>query len=112
MAIIKQYPETMSAEIKYDLIKSPKIQKISMCKGQRLDVDAYIIREDTTDDGMIVTVCSIRTPEGEMYATNSRTFIREFEVILDCVGSSPFAIEVLDGISRAGRHFVTCAWAH
>ena len=109
MKTLKQYPETMDSKMKYDLMRSPKMQKISLCKGQVIDVDAYVLREDENSEGEITEVLSIKTPEGELYATNSGTFIREFKAVLECT-DPPFAIEIIDGMSRAGRHFVTCAW--
>lgn len=112
MTITKQFPVNLTNETKYDLLRSPKMQKMSDVKGQRLDVAAYIIREETTDAGEITTICSIKTQDGDLFATNSKTFIREFEAVTECVGEQPFALDVLDGVSRAGRHFVTCAWGH
>ena len=109
MKTLNQYPKQMDSKLKYDLMRSPKIQKLSLCKGQVLDVDAYVLREDANSEGEIVKVLSLRTPEGELYATNSNTFIREFEAIIECA-QPPFSIEVIDGVSRAGRHYVTCAW--
>lgn len=112
MTITKQFPATIDNATKYDLLRSPKIQKMAEVKGQRLDVVAYIIREETQDSGEITTICSVKTADGDLYATNSKTFIREFEAVIECVGEEPFAVDVLDGVSRAGRHFVTCAWGH
>lgn len=109
MKTINQYPVEMDSKLKYDLMRSPKMQKISLCKGQVLEVEAYVLREDETAEGEVTEVLSIRTPEGELYATNSKTFIREFKAVIECA-EPPFAVEVIDGISRAGRHFVTCAW--
>lgn len=109
MKTLNQYPEQMDSKLKYDLMRSPKIQKLSLCKGQVLDVEAYVLREDENQEGEAVEVLSMRTPEGELYATNSKTFIREFEAIIECA-RPPFAVEVIDGVSRAGRHYVTCAW--
>lgn len=110
MQIIKMFPEQLSNEQKYQLIRSPKIGKMSDVKGQRLQVTAYMLREDAKQDGEVQLICSILTADGDMYATNSSTFIREFEAIIECVGDQPFALDVLDGVSRNGRHFVTCAW--
>lgn len=110
MAIIKQYPAELTAKDKYDLIRSPEIQKLSDVKGQTLDVTAYILREDTDSQGEIIRILSIKTADGDMFATNSPVCIREFEAILECT-DAPFALKILDGVSRAGRHFVTCAWA-
>lgn len=112
MTIIKQYPATLTTEDKYDLLRSPKMGKMSDVKGQRLDVIAYIVREETTDAGEIQTIVSVKTADGDLYATNSRTFIREFDAILECVGNAAFALDVLDGVSRNGRHYCTCAWGH
>lgn len=109
MKTLKQYPETMDSKMKYDLMRSPKMQKISLCKGQVIDVDAFVLREDENAKGEITEVLSIKTPEGELYATNSGTFIREFKAVLECT-EPPFSVEVIGGMSRAERPFVTCAW--
>lgn len=109
MKTVAMYPETMDAKMKYDLMRSPITRKISDCRDQVLDVEAYVIREDETPEGEIKEVLSIKTPEGELFATNSPTFIREFKTVLECT-KPPFAVKVVDGVSRAGRHFVTCAW--
>lgn len=110
MNILKSYPETMTPEIKYDLMRSPKTQRMADVKGQTLEVAAYMIREED-QDGKVVRICSVLTTDGDIFATNSATFNREFEAILE-VAEGCFSIEVIDGVSRAGRHFVTCAWAH
>ena len=112
MTILRQFPENLSNETKYDLLRSPKTQKMSDVKGQRLEVAAYMIREETTESGEVTTICSIKTRDGDLFATNSKTFMREFDAIVECSGGSEFAIDVLDGVSRAGRHYLTCAWAH
>lgn len=109
MKTIAMYPENMDAKCKYELMRSPKMRKISECKGQVLEVEAYVIREDETQDGELREVLSLKTPEGDLFATNSMTFIREFKAVLECT-QPPFSVEVVDGVSRAGRHFVTCAW--
>lgn len=109
MKTLSQYPIEMDAKLKYDLMRSPKMQKISQCKGQVLEVESYVLREDENAEGEITEVLSFRTPEGELFATNSGTFIREFKAVLECTQPT-FALEVIDGVSRAGRHFVTCAW--
>ena len=112
MTILKQFPANLSNETKYDLIRSPKTQKMSDVKGQRLEVVAYIIREETTESGEVITICSVKTRDGDLFATNSKTFMREFDAIIECSGGSEFAIDVLDGVSHAGRHYLICAWAH
>lgn len=110
MNIIKTFPAELTNEQKYQLLRSPKMGRMSDVKGQRLNVTAYILREEQTDDGEVNKICSILTSDGDMYATNSVTFIREFEAIIECVGDEAFSLDVLDGLSRNGRHYVTCAW--
>ena len=112
MTILRQFPQNMSNETKYDLLRSPKTQKMSDVKGQRLEVAACMLREETSESGEVITICSIKTRDGDLFATNSKTFVREFDAIIACTEGSEFAIDVLDGVSRAGRHYVTCAWAH
>lgn len=109
MEILKQYPETMDAKEKYDLLRSPKMDKISNAKGQVLEVASYVLRADLDKDGNAVEVLSIKTTDGDLYATNSSTFIREFEAILECT-EPVFCIDVIDGVSKSNRHYTTCAW--
>lgn len=111
LKIIAQYPENMSAKDKYDLLRSPKTQRMQDMKGQRLEVSSYMIREETNDSGEVSTIVSVKTKDGDLVATNSKTFLREFEAIIQCVDGSEFALDVLDGVSHNGRHYVTCAWA-
>lgn len=114
MAIIKNYPADLDKATKYDLMRNPKMQKLSTAKGQRLTVIAYMLREEENNDGEIVKILSLKTKEGDLFATNSPVCIREFEAVIDCLdGDEPeFDLAVIDGVSRGGRHYVTCAWAH
>lgn len=112
MSIIVNYPAEMTPALKYDLMRNPQMQKLSTAKGQRLSVAAYMIREDTNSDGEVVKILSIRTTDGDLFATNSPVCIREFEAVIECNPDTTFDIAVMDGISRNGRHYCTCAWAH
>lgn len=111
LKIVAQYPENLSAKDKYDLLRSPKTQRMQDMKGQRLEVAAYMIREETNSEGEVTTIVSVKTKDGDLVATNSKTFLQEFEAVIECVGGAEFALDVMDGISRNGRHYVTCAWA-
>lgn len=52
------------------------------------------------------------TPEGEVFGTNSATFIDDFEKMAALFGPGGVdAIEVVSGTSKAGREFITCAYA-
>lgn len=113
MTIIKSIPETLTNKQKYDLTMNPKTQKMSSAKGSVLEIAAACIYEDVeAKSGEIRTVLSVQTPEGETFATNSATFREDFERMLDLFGAEGLtAIEVISGYSKAGREYITCAYA-
>ena len=54
------------------------------------------------------------TKEGEVFATNSPTFIKDFRKLVDLFNSSNERvekIEIISGLSKAGRTFITCKYA-
>ena len=114
MNILKKSGELTLKQL-YDLSKSPEIQKMSTVKGQDLEIDTFLAYEDVnTTTGEAQTIVSIRTTDGETFATNSKTFTREFmDVIAMCEEANapmPKLIGVLARQSRAGREFITCAY--
>lgn len=113
MTIIKSNKE-LSVKERYMLTMSPKIGKMRDVVGQRVEVDTYAIYTDNDKDGNEQTILSIMTGDGDVFATNSPTFIRDFEQLVsmfeDC-GESVEAIEVINGTSKAGREFITCAYS-
>jgi len=73
-----------------------------------------MLYSDTDKDGNEQTLLSILSEENVAYATNSRTFIEAFSVLCDMFadsGEEITAIKVIGGQSKAGRHFITCAYA-
>lgn len=118
MDITMIYPENATNKIKYDMTMSPKAQKLSDCKGQRLDLAAYCIYLDERTDkqgmptGEAQEILSVMTLEGEIYATNSATCIRELNKMIELFGKDGItAVEILPGTSKAGREFITLAYA-
>ena len=66
------------------------------------------------DDLFGQTLLSILSEDNVAYATNSRTFIESFATLCDMFadsGEEISAIKVIGGESKAGRHFITCAYA-
>lgn len=110
MQILKSSDGLTKKEI-YDLTRSPKIRKMSDAVGSVLPVTAYVIYLDEKNDGDAVQILSIRVDDGSVYATNSQTANTEFENILDIMGQDPFSVEVIKGISKAGREYITLALA-
>ncbi len=110
---MKCYPETLSAKEAYDMTDSVGIQKLSTAAGQILEPVAYVMREDTNANGEINEIVSIKDKDGTVYATNSKTFTREFKKVLDYVHDD-FAqvhhIEIVPGRSKNNRPYISMRW--
>ena len=112
MQITKSYPETLSKKQSYDLTMSPKTQKMSSAKGSKLEVAAWAVYEDADRNGELRRVLAIQTADGEIFATNSSTFQSDFLAMADLFGPGGVdRIEVISGQSKAGREYITCAYA-
>jgi len=115
MKIINSYPDQASLTKKqlYQLTMSPKTLKMKDAVGQVLDVAAWCHYEDDKNDSETQEIMSILTPEGETYATNSASFMRDFLKMSDVFGADGVdAIEVISGISgKNQREFITCSYA-
>lgn len=99
----------------YFMTTAPTIGRISDHKGEQFGVAGYAFYVDEQIDketGELheVNLLSIKTPEGEVFATNSETFMREFEKIVD-IFELGFEITVIEGESKKGRKFVSCVLA-
>lgn len=110
---MKNYPITLTAKEAYDMTDSVGIQKMSTAAGQILEPVAYVLREDTNANGEINEIASIKDHDGTVYATNSKTFIREFKKVLDCVKddfSQVHHIEIIPGRSKNNRPYISMRW--
>ena len=99
----------------YFMTTAPTIGKISDHKGEQIGVSGYAFYIDEqvdkeTGDMVEVKLLAIKTPEGEVFATNSETFMKEFEKIVDLFDNN-FEIEIIEGESKKGRKFVSCVLA-
>ena len=113
MNIVTIYPETPSKKVTYALTMSPKMRNMKELKGSTLEVSAWCKYEDVdAKTGELRQILSVMTPEGEVFGTNSATFIDDFEKMVQLFGADGVdAIEVVSGTSKAGREFITCAYA-
>ena len=117
MTINKIYPETLNIKERYALTKSPKIQRMSDIVGSVLSVKAYALYNDEDKNGNTREILSIMDQDGDVYATNSVSFIREFsDIVSMCEQCDGFvltdalsSIEIMSGTSKAGRTYLTCA---
>lgn len=106
--IIRIFPETMTAKDKYLMLKNPESIKMSDAKNAVLKPEAYVLFEDANvSTGEVSRIVSIRS-EGKVYATNSASFIREFELIAEAFGDDMPPIKVTTGKSSKGRQYISC----
>lgn len=113
MEIIRKTNNITAGDM-YAMTKGPDVRKMTDAKGETLDLLAYVIYKDDKQDGSEpVTVLSVKTVEGALYATNSKTFIRNFTDILtmfeDCGEEAPTRFRVGAARSNAGREYLTCS---
>ena len=111
MKIIRTIPEDLTKKQLYMLTKSPRLGRMKDAVGSVLEVEAVCQYEDVDGNGEIREILSISTHEGESFATNSKTFQNEFWDMVEMFGEVPSAVEVISGTSKAGRPFITCAYA-
>ena len=102
----------MTKQDLYYLTKAPNAQKMSSADGSKLEIYAWCIYADKTEDGDEREIFALRTPDGEVFATNSPTFIRSMNDILDVFDPTEIhAILVCSAPSKAGRTFYTAVYA-
>lgn len=98
----------------YDLTKSPEIGRLRDLKDQDINLAQYVVYEDSTQDGETVLVMSLKTEEGELYSTNSQTFINDFLDIIEMCREAgeelPKCVKVHPVNSRNGREYLTCVY--
>lgn len=112
MNIIKTSKDLTPQEI-YFLTMSPTVQKMSDAESQIIEVEAWAIYEDENSKGELQTILAIKTPENEVFATNSATFKEDFikmNELFEGMGVTVNAIKVSSGTSKAGRKFITCVY--
>lgn len=111
---ITKTSKDLTATERYFLTMAPSVQKMKDAVSQRIEVAAFCVYEDVNSKGEDQTILSISTPENEVFATNSPTFIEDFfkmQEIFTEAGEDVKAIQVISGTSKAGREFITCVFA-
>lgn len=111
MEIIKKTNGLTSADL-YALTKGNDVRKMVDAKGEVLDVLKYVLYRDEDVHGNPMTVLAVETVDGARYATNSKTFTRNFADILAIYEAGneepPTRFIVGSGKSRSNREYLTC----
>lgn len=109
MNVTKMYPETMDKKTLYSLTRGQSMSIKDVDERTVITPVAYAVYEDTNKDGETKEVLAIRDAEsGEVFATVSPTFKRDFFDIVDFMPEGDYSIRVIHGTTKAGRDFVTC----
>ena len=107
MEIITKNKELTKQEI-YFLTKAQDVMKMKDAVDSVVELSAWVIYTDVNADGEEVELFSMRTVDGETYATNSSTFIRAFRDILDIFAPEEVTkLKIMSGTSKNNRQFVT-----
>lgn len=95
----------------YNLTKAPNRSKLVDLKGQTIELKSWALYEEANNKGEMVKILSLLTKEDKGYATNSATFIRDFESAVDMFkefGDEFHQIQVVPGTSKNGREYISC----
>ena len=114
MKVIRTKNENISVKEKYLMSMNPEIQRMRDAEGMNVPVVNWMLYSDTDKEGNEQILLSILSEDNVAYATNSKTFIEAFSELCDMFtdsGEEITAIKVIGGQSKAGRHFITCAYA-
>lgn len=88
--------------------------KMSDFVGRTITPNVVIITESDEKKVAFLAVLNDHDTSLEVYATNSRTFIKSLEEILDTFENDLAAIDglyIASGTSRAGRPYIDCGLA-
>ena len=111
MEIIKKTEGLSTADL-YALTKGNDVRKMADAKGEVLDIVKFVLYKDEDVHGNPMTVLAVETFAGAKYATNSRTFVRNFSDILAIYEAGnevlPSRFIVGSGISKSNREYLTC----
>lgn len=111
MEIIKATNGLKAADI-YGMTKGSGIRKMQDAKGEVLNINKFVLYNDVNQKDEPMQVLAVETVQGVRYATNSKTFIRNFTDILDTYSGMgeecSMCFQVGSGISKGGREYLTC----
>lgn len=114
MNIIKT--TTRDKKTLYQLTKGANVHRLQEAEGKDITVKNFILYEDVKSTGEVMRILAVEADTGEMVATNSPTFISEFDDICTISGDDPAdmigeTVRVVAGMSKSGRKYFNCVWA-
>ena len=98
----------------YFLTLNPSVKKMTDKSAEVITIDAWCVYEDisTTKNGeeKVSTILSVKTPDNEVYGTNSMTFIKSFLDMMDFFEEDVKHCLVDCGTSKNKREFIQCVY--
>lgn len=93
----------------YLMTKSPAIISMKDVEDDTsIIVDGILNFEDEKDNGEVVEIMSIITPDSKVYSCQSKTFKRSIIDIANIMHGKPFPIKKISGKTKAGRDYIDC----
>ena len=93
----------------YLMTKSPAIVSLKDVEdGTSITVDGVLTFEDEKENGEVVDIMSIITPDSRVYSCQSKTFKRSINDIATIMHGKPFPIKKISGKTKAGRDYIDC----
>lgn len=111
MKIYRKTEGLTSADL-YALAKGNDVRKMSDAIGEVIDIAKFVLYEDGEVEGKPVVILAVETVDGARYATNSKTFIRNYcdiVAIYEAGGEKlPSRFIVGSRKSKSNRDYLTC----
>lgn len=112
MEIIRKSEGLTAADL-YALTKGNTVRKMQDAKGETLNISKFVLYNDADQAGNPMTILSVETKDGVRYATNSRTFVRNFMDIQVIFDQDPEAVRPTEYTvgsrkSNGGREYLVC----
>lgn len=110
MINIKETSRDFSEVEQYLMTIAPSILSMKDVEdGEHITVDGILMFDDIKeDDGEVVEVMSIITPEKKVYSCQSATFKRSVRDISNIMKGKPFTIIKTSGKTKANRDYINC----
>lgn len=94
---------------KYLMTIAPSIKSMKdVPDNTTLAVSGILEFTDTKEDGEVVEILSIITPENEVYSCQSSTFKKSLYDIVNIMDGQSFSIIKVSGKTNAGRDYINC----
>lgn len=110
MKVLQTSTETITKLDTFKMTQGSQIQKVSDNNGKMITPSKWIVYEDVDkkNPDQVNTILSVMDTDGNVYATNSKTFREMFLNIEQIMEGEQYDLLIVSGTSKNGRTFYTC----